>query len=58
MLERNALIGKPVGPVALDVAAAFWQSSLFARLSYAFLSVTTLALLVMTVVGGYGGFGK
>ena len=45
-------IGKPVGPVALDVAKAFWESSFVLRSSYAFLSGTTLVLLVLTGLGG------
>ena len=50
------LIGKPVGPVAIDVAAAFWQSSVVARTMYAFFSGTTIVLLSLTAAGGFGAF--
>jgi len=52
------LIGKPVGSVAIDVAAAFWQSSAAARTLYAFFSGTTIVLLSLTVAGGFGAFAK
>ena len=45
-------IGKPLGPVALDVAKAFWENSALLRSSYAFLSGTTFVLLVLTGLGG------
>ena len=50
------LIGKPVGPVALDVAAAFWQARLSARVLYVFLSCATVALLGLTAAGGLGRY--
>lgn len=56
--SRELLIGKPVGPVALDVAAAFWQATMSARAAFAFFSGATLALLSLTVVGGFGIFDK
>ena len=56
--EGLVLIGKPVGPVALDVAAAFWQSTATARVSYAFFSLSTVVLLCLTAAGGVGAFDK
>ena len=56
--SREALIGKPVGPVALDVAAAFWQSTGLARASFAFFSGATLVMLTLTALGGVGVFDK
>ena len=55
--DQVVLIGKPVGPVALDVAAAFWQSAAVARTMYGLLSGTTLVLLCLTAAGGFGVFG-
>ena len=55
---RVVLIGKPVGPVALDVAAAFWQSTVLARVLYAFFSGATIVLLSLTVLGGTGVLDK
>jgi len=54
--DQVVLIGKPVGPVALDVAAAFWQSTALVRAMYGVLSGTTLALLCLTTAGGFGMF--
>jgi hypothetical protein len=56
--EGVVLIGKPVGPVALDVAAAFWQSTVTTRVSYAFFSLSTIVFLSLTAVGGWGVFDK
>ncbi len=56
LAQKHALIGKPVGPVALNVAAAFWQSTAATRAAYAFFSLSTLTLLVLTLLGGLGRF--
>jgi hypothetical protein len=56
MAPKNAFVGKPAGPVALDVAAAFWQSSFATRTAYAFFSMTTIALLIATLLGEFGRF--
>ena len=53
---QQVLIGKPVGPVALDVAAAFWQTGQVTRVSYAFFSGATLVMLCLTALGGLGVF--
>ena len=52
--DRVDLIGKPLGPVALDVAAAFMESSLRARIAFVLLGATTLVLSVLTALGGAG----
>ena len=49
---QQVLIGKPVGPVALDVAAAFWQTGQVTRVSYSFFSGATLVMLCLTALGG------
>jgi hypothetical protein len=52
--DRADLIGKPLGPVALDVANAFWESSLRLRVAFVLLAASTLVLGVLTAVGGAG----
>lgn len=53
--DRVELIGKPAGPVALNVAGAFWESSAGVRTSYWLLTLTTVGLLVVCGLGGAGG---
>ena len=52
--DRADLIGKPLGPIALDVANVFLEASLRLRVAFVLLVASTLALGVLTAVGGAG----
>ena len=56
MKQDCLLIGKPIEPVALDIAEAFWESSLVLRGLFALAALSTVAFLTLTAVGGLGGF--